>query len=160
VSLELRLRRWHRLRRIPVLDARSVEGAIVQATGSARSQPNTEPIVPSISTYPCVVAWTKFFVDTKTAVIFERLLIRPFVLETTNMRILVDASHAEFLLPFTHVGRIQEIGIAEGQAVTIVGSVLRDAAAPTNEEVAFRADHHGCKLVGSKTHPILITFAA
>lgn len=160
-DFSLKFRRWRRLRGIPPLSRVSREGAIVRATGFARSLNGDDPFVAPVAGVACVVAWAKYFSWEKAkGVTFERLHIRPFVLEAASGHVLVDSSHVELLFPISTEGNTHEISVAEGQLVTIIGSVLRDGAAPSGDEIAFRDTERVCKLVGSKSHPIVITQAA
>ncbi len=162
MSLKLRLRRWRALRGVPELTASSPDGAVVRATGIARATADDDVIVPPLAGVPCVVAWTKFFAGatnslTNPLVLIERLVIKPFVLEASRLRVLVDASHVELLFPIVENGRMHEISIAVGATVTVIGNVLRDGIERPTDELVFRDAQSTYKLVGNKAHPVVIT---
>lgn len=163
MSFPLWFRRWRALRGVPVLAADSPEGTIVQASGIARTTDANDPFVPSLAAVPCVVAWTKLFTPAVPAgrnaatIVIERLLIRPFVLETDDMDLIVDTSHVKLLFPIRMEGRAHEISIAVGSAITVIGTVLRDGVDRPTDDLAFRDTQAACKLVGNKRHPVVIT---
>lgn len=162
MSLKLRVRRWRALRGVPVLTGSSADGAVVQATGIARPATTEDVIVPPLAGVPCVVAWTKFFTgatnDKHNPLLqIERMVIKAFVLETARLRVLVDASHVELLFPIAISGRMQEVSIAAGSTITVIGNVLRDGIERPTGELVFRDTQPAYKLVGNKAHPVVIT---
>lgn len=163
MSLTLKFRRWRRLRGVPELTARSREGTIVKATGFAHALPETDPFIAPVRGVRCVVASTKYFTlsdpngATGRTFVFERLHLRPFRLETPRAHIVVDASHVELLFEAEIEGRIHEISVADGQSVTVIGSLLREGVERPTDDVAFRDVITSYRLVGNKKHPIIIT---
>lgn len=162
----MRFRRWRALRGVPHLTRDAREGSRVQATGIARALSTDDPFVPPISGVPCVLGWTKLHGSpevnkrSQRVVLVERMHIRPFTLTTADQELLVDTSHVELVFPIQIEGRVHEISVADGQRVTIIGTVLRDGIELPDDTLAFRDARATCKLVGSKAHPIVITHAA
>lgn len=147
---------------MPVLSGSSPDGAVVQATGIARPATADDVIVPPLAGVPCVVAWTKFLTGASNnrhnpLLQIERLVIKPFVLETARLRVLVDASHVELLFPIAMNGRVSEISVAAGATITVIGNVLRDGIERPTNELVFRGSQAKYKLVGNKAHPVVIT---
>ena len=162
MSLLLQLRRWRRLRGVPELTVKSREGDIVRATGLARALSETDPFVAPVRGVRCVVAWTKYFTapdpnrGTRSSFFFERMHLRPFALETPGAHLIVDASHVELLFETLIEGRIHEVSVADGQAVTVIGSLLREGIERPRDDVAFRDVVTSYRLVGNRKHPIVI----
>lgn len=121
-----------------------------------------EPLIAPLGGQRCVVALTTYTTGQQnnrinTLTVVERLQTRRFLLESDSMRVVVEPSSVDLLFPARIEGRNSEIVVAEGQRVTVVGSVLRDGNERPTGDLAFRESRPTCMLVGGPSHPIAIT---
>ena len=148
---------------MPGLAADSRDGTVVRATGIARRLVGESAFVPPVAGVPCVVAWTRYGLHDPVQpagnkpLVIERWQIKPFILDAPPLHVIVDAGHIELMLPSRSDGNLQEISVAEGQRITVIGTVLHDGIELPADEQAFRDMRVGCKLVGNRAHPVVIT---
>jgi hypothetical protein len=167
MSISLRFARWRALNGVGPLRESSAEGTRVHVTGFARTLDGEDPFVAPVLGMKAVVAVMKYVTKSPGShpngnpppLKFERWHLRPFAVETTNGDVIVDSSHVRLLVPSYAEGGVEETSIAHGELITVVGSVLRDGIEIASGEQSFRAAKISCRLVGNKTHPVVILAA-
>jgi hypothetical protein len=164
MSLRLRFQRWRLLHGVGPLRLSSPEGARVYVTGIARTLDGEDPFVAPVLGMKAVVALMKYSMKSPgphrsgnpQPLTFERWHLRPFAVETPLGDVIVDSSHVRLLVPSYAEGGIEEAAVAHGERITAIGSVLRDGIEVASGEQSFREAKISYRLVGNKTHPVVI----
>ena len=171
----------------PRLLADGREGTIVRLTGIARAL--EAPMRAPLSRRPCVAYRTRA-AELRQAlgtpfpvgqpIEYQTVKIQPFALVRANERdVLVDASYAEFDLPFVPLrldrqaeqaffyahnviatggaGHFDEVVVADGDTVTIAGTLVGEVDTAAQDERGFRdGPPRRLHLVGDGPHPLVI----
>jgi hypothetical protein len=163
MSMRLWFQRRRAFRGVAPLQADTPEGARVFVMGIARNLDTEDPFVAPVLGMTAVVAWMKYEIPqprpnptNQPPTRFERWHLRPFGVETPQGDVIVDASHVRLIVPTYSEGGVEELAVADGHPIAVIGSVLRDGIEIGGGEQSFRDAKVACKLVGNKRHPVVI----